>query len=191
MHDVKTTEQVPSLSTSLLNTMSEWDQENFCHISYPLLDNHQCDMLIGVDNIQLFMQHDQTGACCESGDLVALQTLLGWVVLSCEDMTCQLHPLSTLEVDTRSENNTTIVRSNLVQSVFSTLNPLCTPFIPRRISSEHTYPKTPISYNCDQISAVKPTTSTSCSPTRRRVFLSNWHSSSTTCFLLYFMVCGR
>ena len=58
MHDVKITEQVPSLSTSLPNTLSNQDPDNFHHITYLLLENHQYDMLIGLDNIRLIMQRD-------------------------------------------------------------------------------------------------------------------------------------
>ena len=83
-------------------------------------------------------------------------------------MSHELPLLTTSAVDTSAETNTTTVNPNPIQSVVSTVNPHCTLLIPSWISSDHTYPKMPISSDCDYISAEKTVRQKQMKKTKRK-----------------------
>ena len=57
--DVKITDNVPEVKDSLPDTLVLEERENFRDIKYPTIDRDRCDMLIGIDNVNLIEAVDE------------------------------------------------------------------------------------------------------------------------------------
>ena len=63
LKNVRVTDNVPELPESLPTELNIDSYENFSNIMYPIVDHERCDMLLGSDNINLFVPPEGTVIC--------------------------------------------------------------------------------------------------------------------------------
>ena len=73
MTDVKITDTMPELQSSLPGTLGLEEHEKFRDLNYPTINRDRCDMLIGSDNVNLLEAMDELSSHRISGSLHACQ----------------------------------------------------------------------------------------------------------------------